>query len=140
MISFDEIEKQIENGFIFRLNQFNRQDFYGICYSVQLFKDEKSVFIQTLDSTFGERLGSIFPNTKDCIGFHAFYFYSMYDSNNKTFSSSVMRKNFDDEDSVFASLTGNSSSFIGSLFELERKAADYRHIQREKLFEKRKAC
>ena len=74
------------------------------------------------------------------IGFHAFYFQSMYDSNNKTFSSSVMRKNFDDEDSVFASLTGNSSSFIGSLFELERKAADYRHIQREKLFEKRKAC
>lgn len=140
MSSFEKIKKQMESGFTFRLNQFNRQDFYGVCFSIQLFKDEKSVFVQTLDFELGDRLSSVFPNIKDCIGFHAFYFQSMYDSNSGTFSSSVMKKNFDDEDSVFESLTGCSSSFIGSLFELERKAADYRHIQREKLFEKRKAC
>lgn len=140
MSSFDKIEKQMESGFTFRLNQFNRQDFYGVCFSIQLFKDEKSVFVQTLDFELGDRLSSIFPNIKDYIGFHAFYFQSTYDSNSKTFLSSIMRKNFGEEDSVFDSLTGSSSSFIGSLFDLERKATDYRHIQREKLFEKKKAC
>lgn len=138
MSSFNELEKDIVRGSLLTLYQLNNEDLYSVSFCVNLIGQEGITCIDTLDDATERKLSSMFPNIRNYVGFHAFYFQAKYDLKSEKFYSSIMRKKFGSEDSVFESLTGESSSLIGSFFDLEKEILNF--SQKERIFQKRKAC